>query len=82
MHDTDLTAEKARIWRKSIQSAGISTEEMGHFLGFTSHQMQGIWRGEITITPEMEIRMLDILSKVESERINCLWGTANKRSLL
>ena len=78
----DLAAEKARIWRKSIHAAGIEPESMGHLLGFTSDQMQGIWRGEITITPEIEIRMLDIISSIEAERVACLWRKAEQGRLL
>ena len=74
----NLAAEKACIWRKSTDAAGIKPEALGHYLGFTSDQMQGIWRGEIIITPEIEIRMLEIFSRVESERVDHLERNTNK----
>lgn len=78
MHHKDLAAEKARRWRKSIQKAGIEPDTLGHYLGFTSDQMQGIWLGDIAITPEIEIRMQEIVSRVESGRVDYLRRNANK----
>ena len=64
----DLAAEKARIWRKRIQCAGITPDSMAFCLGITSDQMHSILNGQIPLIPELELLIREMLSELERQR--------------
>lgn len=64
----DLAAEKARIWEKRLQTAGITSEDMAFCLGVTSIQMHGILSGGIPLVPELELIVRETLDELERQR--------------
>jgi hypothetical protein len=64
----DLAAEKARIWAKQLQTAGISAGDMAFCLGITSDMMVGILSGEIPLYPELELAVRATLYELERQR--------------
>jgi hypothetical protein len=64
----DLAAEKARIWGKRLQTAGISADDMAYCLGVTSDQMISILSGEIPLGPDLELAVQATLHELERQR--------------
>lgn len=64
----DLAAEKARIWGKRLQTAGITADDMAFCLGITNAQMLCILSGENPLGPELELIIRETLNELERQR--------------
>jgi plasmid maintenance system antidote protein VapI len=60
----DIVAEKARVWAKQLQTAGISAGDVAFCISVTSDMIGGLLSGEIRLAPELKIRITAVLDEV------------------